>query len=339
MRTPVLAGGETSPAPFAPTRRYVQKVLKANPKWWMRDDSGKPIPFAGQAGVWQIDPSVPEARAFFANLSISLFHDRDEAVRLCDGVFVDGAGGPQHLPNVSDARFAAMVAGGQEMLAEMRQNLRSLNGGQVIGNPVLGYNSPEGSPAAYWNTTMGNTDGGFDEMFGSFLTMEGYPHGTSSAWDVERMRWSMESIINASSAGKTIVIHAFPGPAGALVNGGPMFPVRGNQSNPVPALRNDFRVAQWGGAERVPEDAEACRQASAARLVESLAPFLIVANENVFFGCESSCAWPRHVHAHLTPSLSDLAHWLADLAHWLAGLLQTVGFTTSRTVTSLAALI
>jgi hypothetical protein len=270
----------------------VQKVLNANPKWWLRDDSGNPIPFSGSvakhSAMYRIDPSVPAARAFFANLSISLFHDRSEAVQLCDGVFVDGVGGPPHFPNVSDARFAAMVAGGQEMLDEMRRNLRALNGGQVIGNPVLGYNSPEGSPASLWSTLMNNTDGGFDEMFGSFLTMEAYPSGTSSAWDVERMRWSMESIINASSAGKTIVIHAFPGPAGALVDGGPLFPVRGNQSNPIPYLRNDFHVAQWGGAERVPEDADACRQASAARLVESLAPFLIVANENVFFGCESS---------------------------------------------------
>ena len=41
---------------------------------------------------------------------------------------------------------------------------------------------------------------------------------------------------------------------GALVDGGPLFPVRGNQSDPVPSLRNDFRVAQWGGAVRVPED-------------------------------------------------------------------------------------
>jgi len=101
---------------------------------------------------------------------------------------------------------------------------------------------------------------------------------------VERMRWSIESIINASAAGKTIVIHAFPGPAGALIKdptgqNEPMFPVRGNTST-----GNTFKVAQWAGSERVPEDADACRQASADRLVESLAPFLIVANEHVFFG-------------------------------------------------------
>ena len=38
------------------------------------------------------------------------------------------------------------------------------------------------------------------------------------------------------------------------------------------------------GPTHVPESAEACRQAAADRLVQSLAPFLIVAAENVFFG-------------------------------------------------------
>ena len=181
---------------------YVQNALNAHPEWWLRDDYGRPIPFIG--GRMQIDPSIPSARAFFANLSISLFHDRKEAVRLLDGVFVDGVSMEPQPPNVSDARYALMQQGLQEMLEETKANLRALNGGRVVGNPVLGYSSPEGSRLAYWNTTMGNTDGGFDEMFGSFLTMEGYPSGSSSAWNPERMRWSMESIINASTAGKTI---------------------------------------------------------------------------------------------------------------------------------------
>jgi hypothetical protein len=38
------------------------------------------------------------------------------------------------------------------MMALMQSNLRALNGGQVVGNPVLGYNAPEGAPAADWHT-------------------------------------------------------------------------------------------------------------------------------------------------------------------------------------------
>ena len=92
----------------------------------------------------------------------------------------------------------------------------------------------------------------------------------------------MCSIINASAAGKTVVIHAFPGPAG--INDpkqGGMFPTRGNM-----ATRNTFHVAAWAGDVPVPEDPNACRAVAAQRLVESLAPFLIVATERVFFGSE-----------------------------------------------------
>ena len=37
----------------------------------------------------------------------------------------------------------------------------------------------------------------------------------------------------------------------------------------------------------VPKDADKCREAAASRLVESLAPFLIVVSERVFFGYRS----------------------------------------------------
>jgi hypothetical protein len=56
---------------------YIQNTLNSHPEWWLRDDYGKPIPFAGGA-TKQYDPSVPAVRAFVADLSISLFHDREE---------------------------------------------------------------------------------------------------------------------------------------------------------------------------------------------------------------------------------------------------------------------
>mmetsp|Transcript_8353 Transcript_8353/g.21308 ORF Transcript_8353/g.21308 Transcript_8353/m.21308 type:complete len:162 (+) Transcript_8353:1-486(+) len=87
-----------------------------------------------------------------------------------------------------------------------------------------------------------------------------------------------------TAAGKTVFIHAFPGPAGTTVGSEGMFPVRGNTTQ---GSQNTFRVAQWAGPERVPKSAQACRDAAAARVVESLAPFLIVANERTFL----SYAW------------------------------------------------
>eukprot|EP00041_Stephanoeca_diplocostata_P006875 m.95173 g.95173 ORF g.95173 m.95173 type:complete len:204 (-) comp16588_c0_seq4:302-913(-) len=97
-------------------------------------------------------------------------------------------------------------------------------------------------------------------------------------WNATKMKYSFESIINASAAGKTIVIHAFPGPAGTN-SYGDMFPEIGDIKT-----GNTFHAAQWAGPQRVPTTGAGCRQASQERLVESLAPFLIVATERVFFG-------------------------------------------------------
>jgi len=226
---------------------------------------------------------VPAAQAFFANLSVSLFHKRADAAALLDGVMVDGTSyrGPTPYPNVSAARYQRLFLGKMAMLAMLHNNLQLLNpAAEVLGNPLLEYGDPEQAAGARWNTTLPYYDGAFDEMFGSFATMQGYLSPSSTGeWDVERMRCSFDSIINASAAGKTVVVHAFPGPAGSNAFPGGMFPERGD-----PTEGNTFHVAQWAGPVRVPETAEGCREAADARLVESLAPFLIVASERVFFG-------------------------------------------------------
>jgi hypothetical protein len=367
---------------------YVTDALDAHPEWWLRDDNSNLIPFGDRATSTrpQIDTSVVAAQNFFANLSVSLFHEHADAARLLDGVMVDGtswSGPGRYGPNVSAARYERLFAGKMAMLAKMQAILKALSGGEVWGNPLLEYGQIGGpgkegdQTGARWNTTMAYYDGAFDEMFGvrfcSFLLsstisqrrllaswptklgLTGEPtrratlqaFGTmadygklpgSGAWDVVKMRYSFEAILNASNAGKTIVragdstqglmggraaplawrllgipthlvlgrntnsrapsskfrtatplankelspqvIHAFPGPAGAndKAQGG-MFPTRGDAVG-----GNTFHVAAWAGPVEVPQTADGCRAAAAARLVESLAPFLIVASERVFFG-------------------------------------------------------
>ena len=114
-------------------------------------------------GGKQIDTSVEGAQNFFANLSVSLFHNREEAVRLLDGVMVDGTSwtGPgRYGPNVSAARYETLFAGKMKMLAKMQGIMSALNGGEVWGNPLLEYGvigapGHQGDdPGARWNTTM-----------------------------------------------------------------------------------------------------------------------------------------------------------------------------------------
>jgi hypothetical protein len=273
---------------------YVMNTLMAHPDWWLRDDNGNLIPFGQKVpypgspeGRPQIDPTVVAAQDWYSTLSVKLFHNHSECIELLDGIMVDGSswsGASRYGPNVSEARYAKIFAGKMEMLAKTQAVYTNLKpaGGVLAGNPLMEYGQigpsppPPGSSTqgGNWNTTLYDYAGAFDEMFGAFGTML-----TTGGWDPLKMKVSFEAIINASSEGKTIMIHAFPGPAGTTAGTEGMFPTRGNTST-----GNTFHVAQWAGQERVPEDAHACRQASADRLVESLAPFLIVANEHVFFG-------------------------------------------------------
>ena len=80
------------------------------------------------------------AQDFFANLSISLFHNRSEAVELLDGVMVDGTSwsGPSRLgPNVSAARYERLFDGKMAMLAKLQANLVALNGHSEVHGTFL----------------------------------------------------------------------------------------------------------------------------------------------------------------------------------------------------------
>lgn len=74
-------------ASYAPSSLRPRLVRMARKEWWLRDDYGNMIPFGG-GGRPQIDPSVPAAQDFFANLSVSLFHVPGEAKKILDGVMV-----------------------------------------------------------------------------------------------------------------------------------------------------------------------------------------------------------------------------------------------------------
>ena len=98
---------------------FVMDVFNAHPEWWLRDDFGNLVPFGGSGSRPQVDPSVVAAQDFFANLSISLFHDREDAKQYLDAVFVDGTswtGAQRYGPNVSDARYEKLFEGKMAML-------------------------------------------------------------------------------------------------------------------------------------------------------------------------------------------------------------------------------
>ena len=235
-----------------------------------------------------IDLSVPEAQDFFATLPLSYF-PKDEAAKLIDGIFVDGSsfryssfGG-----NISKARYATLFAGKMATMAKAQKIFTALNDGEVWGNPLLEYNEiGEDLPGSHWNESLAHYNGAFDEMFGSFSTQN--QNGT---WNATRMAYSMEAIINASNAGHSIIVHAVSRSAvlvalcASCAHNPPQFP--GPATTPFEHRGtgdNTFMVPAWAGPTPIPQDPAAVRAAATARLVESLAPFLIVVSERVFLG-------------------------------------------------------
>ena len=189
---------------------------------------------------------------------------------MCDGIFADGANYPGLLPNVSVARNNKLFAGVMQTLQMTQEKFTELNSGEVWGNGALGnYGARFDPPYITWNTTLQHFSGAFEEMFGSFSTQN-----QDGTWNITLMEKSFKNVIAASTAGHTVVIHAFPGPAT------PPFKHVGTPNN-------GFTIASWAGPVKAPTTLDAVRKASSERLVESLAPFLIVANERVFL----SYAW------------------------------------------------
>ena len=254
--------------------KFIVDQLFDHPEWWMKDDYGHVLwfrePTAESRGHPLVDLSVPEAQKWFVNAPLSLFKSREDAKALCDGIFIDGAGFRDFNANISAERYRKLFEGKMQMMQLAQDTFTELNGGEIWGNGAMEAHPAPNLPADItWNTTLQHFNGGFDEMFGSFST-----ENADGSWNVPLMERSFETIINVSNAGHTVVIHAFPGPANVP------FVQRG-----VPG--NSFLIASWKGPVPVPATAAGCRVAAAERLVESLAPFLIVANERVFL----SYAW------------------------------------------------
>jgi hypothetical protein len=266
--------------------------LKAHPQWWLRDDFGNVINWRGDLTRPMSNFSVPACQDWYAHLSIDQFQNHSVAMELLDGVLLDGDAW-QSYPNVSQSRLDDVYKGLLSTTRKMRDLLATFNGAEVIVNNFPWGRGDVGTIRDPW-PMMEQSSGLFDEMFGSFSTMD----VATGQWDVEKMQLSFDSILNMTRHNKTVQIHAFPGPAGTSVGSEGMFPIRGNTT---PGSTDTFHVAQWAGAQRVPKSADECRAAAASRLVESLAPFLIVASERTFF----SYAWYYNVEDGYLPCPKD----------------------------------
>lgn len=246
------------------------KTINAHPEWWCRDDNGTAL---GSKQGYYLNHSRPDVRAWYNNYPLQVFGT--QAHELLDGIFNDGMGySPNTLPRTNLARHDEWFRGKMALADEARAIYGKLNGGEVWGNGALGdtarYNNfTYDGQLVSWQTVTDHLDTAFLEGAGSFW----YENSTTGEWIPDFMEVFLESVINASTAGKTVVLHFSPGPS--------MVPILSYPQNATPSY-NKFLALSWPGPTKIPDTAAGVRQAAADVVVQSLAPFLIVVNEHVF---------------------------------------------------------
>jgi hypothetical protein len=145
---------------------------------------------------------------------------------------------------------------------------------------------------------------------------------------------------------KSLCIHAFPGPAGS-----PIGPVNGTAptiAEPPHYIKGEVLSAGWFGPVKAPwqvmqapeftplDVINAMKQASADMLVQSLAPFLIIAEETSFFGYGwfyvRLCARPTAHTTHARARTLTHTHTLSNVCACAVGVhLRAVVHSSSAT--------
>lgn len=262
------------------------RQIEAHPEWWIYMDNGEPEMWGGRDGYHSLNWTVPEVKHWFLQYLLDMYGDHAEA--LFDGIFVDaGAFYPAGSPgftNVSLARYRPVIDAMLDGLAWLQVQLTKLNGGMIIDNGGMeGIISGPGNPPDSWGAGKDYRDivgriGGaaFLEWFGSCWCLD-----DDGVWNSTRMNSAFHSIINASTDGYPIILKAAPGPASCLE-----FPSIG-------AGLNSFMAAGWKPGSHIDDSGgvhhnlsttgDGVRADSAAFVEQIIAPFLIVAAENVFF--------------------------------------------------------
>jgi hypothetical protein len=133
-----------------------------------------------------------------------------------------------------------------------------------------------------WKSNVGLMGGGsFVEWFGS-LEMDNDHDGS---WNIGQMEKAFKSVIASSQAGYPVVLKAAPGPVYMH------FEKRCSTTPPSTCAKSKsgdfFHVLEWSTAEKVQQSADGARFNAQQKLLQTLAPFLIVVEANVFF----SYAW------------------------------------------------
>ena len=232
---------------IGPITHTANAVINAHPEWWARDDDGNALQHGSQGYILNHSGHA-DLRAWHISFFKQVFGA--EAEQLLDGLFFDGMGySPSGLHNTNLARNDAWFDGKMKLGDEARAMYSGLNGGEIWGNAALGVTARyhnftyEGQPVG-WQTSMAHLDTGFlvrppccaslysfppppppltvsdlkTALVYTTTCQEGagcmwYMNTTTGEWIPDFFQTFLEGVINASTAGNTVVLHFNPGPS------------------------------------------------------------------------------------------------------------------------------
>ena len=260
---------------------------REHPDYWLRDDHGvayEPI---------SLDFRIKAARDWWVEL-IQEAQAGSQTRNLFDGLLVDSGSADihvnwndtNHTMSLENVRLLSVAK--MEMLAEAQSFYGALNGGRVLANPlldwgVIGFPSREAAlefPVTFhWQFV----EGALDEMFGGFSSLQGEQGfgNLTGLWNATTMNTSMTAMLNMTlSQNKTVLVRGYPGPCG--VPFATLTSPQAQASIPIPTYPTAYPVPSPTTVAEAREVAQ-----SEAFLTQALAPYLIVANSNLWW----SYAW------------------------------------------------
>ena len=265
--------------------------LKEHPEFWLRDDNGVPY-LDARGNPASMDFRIKQAREWWVTM-IQQAQAGKNTRFLFDGLLVDSGSASIHVNfndashKMSAANERLLIEAKMQMLSEAQDFYSRLNSGRVLSNPllnwgVIGFPDREAKldfPLTYhWQFV----EGALDEMFGGFSSLQGEQGfgNRTGLWNATTMNISMTAMLNLTAQNKTVLVRGYPGPCGV-----PFTYL--NTSNPrqklvIPSYPELYPV-------KSPVTLAQARAAAGSErfITQALAPYLIVANPNIWW----SYAW------------------------------------------------
>eukprot|EP00040_Diaphanoeca_grandis_P041026 m.262397 g.262397 ORF g.262397 m.262397 type:complete len:416 (-) comp45461_c0_seq1:82-1329(-) len=182
-----------------------QKTMKDHPEYFLVDDNGNPVYAKSYP---QLDYRRQDARDWWTSIPLSI---GPNASKFIDGILADGAGlRGAALANFTPSEQSAITIGAQQALSQMQAIFNHTNQGLVLGNGILMYLNPDGTPRApdYNLGVLDHADGIESEHVAAFESR----HHATGAINIPSVLKNLDLIEQAAAMNKSVMMNEWAGP-------------------------------------------------------------------------------------------------------------------------------